>query len=108
MEHINWKEIAAALLVIWLFIKKWYAAIAKIVEPLCEEAEILAQDHTIDREDRKKLVMKAIVLLEKQGSIKLNFLNRLIIGHVVNRVASSLPDIDVSENAVTILEKARE
>jgi len=108
MHQINWNEIFAALLVLWLFIKKWVNNISKIVGPLIEEVELMAQDSQIDKADRKAIVMKAIALLEAQKSLKLNFISRFIVSKVVDRIAGKLPDYNISQDAQALLKKAKD
>lgn len=96
---INWKEVLPVVLAIWYFTKKWFDRISAIVEPVIAEAEKLAQDGTIDKKDRKALVMRAISILEAQKTIKLNFLSRMFVSWLVDRVASALPDFEVTQAA---------
>jgi hypothetical protein len=106
--HIDWKEVAAFLLTAWIFIRRWIDAIDKIVKPLCVEAEALAKDGLIDKDDRKTIVMKAVWLLEQQKTIKLNFISRFIVSKVADSVASKLPNITVSAKAEALLTQARQ
>ena len=108
MREINLTEAIATGAAIWIVAKKWIDAISKIVDPLIKEAEQLAQDGTIDRKDRKAIVMKAVALLEEQGSIKFNFITRFVVGRVVDDVARNLPDFKVSAEAFEVVAKAVE
>ena len=92
---------------VWYFIKKWYEAISKIIDPLIQEVEKQAHDGLIDRKDRKAIVMRAISVLEKEGRIKLNFLSRLIISKIVDIIAKKLPDFTISQNADISVAKAK-
>jgi len=105
---MKWSTIIPALLAAWYFIKRWIDKISKVVEPLVGEAEKLAQDGKIDKDDRKKLVMLAIANAEKDGKIKLNFLQRLVISKIVDMIAQKLPDIQVSKDANELINKVVE
>lgn len=94
------------ILAAWYLIKRWTDEISKIVEPLITEAEKLAQDGTIDKADRKKLVMLAITNLEKDGKIKLNLITRFIISKVIDKIAAKLPDFTISANAQELLKNS--
>lgn len=102
---IMWPVIWSSAVTAWFFVKKWYVEISKIAEPLIIEAEKLSQDGKIDKADRKVLVMKAIALLEQRGTIKLNFIGRLIVGKVVDRIASKLPDFTIATQAKETLKQ---
>ena len=91
------------ILTVWYFIKRWTNEISKVIEPLIGEAEKLAQDGLIDKNDRKKLVMLAIATLEKQGKIKLNIITRWVISIIINKIASKLPDFKISQEAHELL-----
>ena len=73
-------------------IKKW----APLLSPMILEAEKRAQDGVIDRADRKAIVMEGIKALEANGTIKLNFITRLIISKIVDVIAGRLPDFKLN------------
>ena len=106
MKEVNLHEILAAALAIWIVVKRWLDAIEKITKPLIKEVEQMAQDGTIDRKDRKAIVMKAVALLEERGDIKLNFISRFVVGKVVDDIARNLPDFTVNSEAKEILANA--
>jgi len=83
-------SISAALVVI----ARWTDKISKIVEPVVKEAENLALDGKITKADRKKIALKLLSELESQGTIKLNFLSRMVINIIIDIVARKLPDFD--------------
>ena len=106
IPHFSEEQIAsfgAALLVVWGFLKKWIGGITSIAEPLIKEAEQMALDGKIDKADRKKLVMDGITMLEAQGKIKLNFIEKMIISMIVDKIAAKLPDYVVSKEAAGVL-----
>ncbi len=103
---INIPAVCSFLVAVYYFLKKWIGELSKIVEPLIVEVEKMAQDGRIDKADRKALVMKAIALLEKQGTIKLNFLSRLIVSKVVDKIAGKLPDYNINISAQEVLSQA--
>jgi len=105
--QINTKEILASLAGAWFIFRMWWNRIEPMVKPIIEEAEQLALDGKIDANDRKKLVMSAISILEKDGKIKLNFLERLLIGKIVDIVAKKLPDWNVSKNVKEVMVQAQ-
>ncbi len=96
--------ILASIYAVWLKAKAIYNEAAKIVEPLVKEAEELAKDGLIDKADRKALVMSVIGRLETSGKIKLNFISRLIISKVVDKIADKLPDFTISKEAKGLLQ----
>jgi len=104
---IKWGAVFGGILAAWLFIRKWVARLDKIAEPLVQEAEKRAQDGLIDRQDRKMLVMRAIALLEEQGTLKLGFLSRMVISAIVDRIAGKLPDFKISVGAKNVLDMAK-
>ena len=105
--NLEMSSIIGGAVAVGVFIRKWANKISKIIQPLVIEAEKLALDGIIDKADRKKLVMKAIELLEKKGLIKLNFITRIIIGRIVNIVASKLPDFKMTENSWSVIDEAK-
>lgn len=84
--------ISAALVVI----VRWADKLSRIVEPVVKEAEKLALDGKIDKADRKKIALKLLSELEAQGTIKLNFLSRMIIKIIIDIIAKKLPDFDTT------------
>ena len=85
-------SISAALVVI----ARWADKLSKIIEPVVKEAENLALDGKIDKADRKKIALKLLSELEAQGTIKLNFLSRMVINILIDIVARKLPDFDTT------------
>jgi len=95
-----WKEITGIIATVgivyaWIKakIKKW----KPIIEPMIKEAEQRAMDGVIDKADRKAIVMEGIKSLEANGTIKLNFITRLIVSKVVDRLAEKLPDFKINK-----------
>lgn len=105
--QITWKSILGSAVFIWFFVKQWTDKLSKIIEPLVAEAEQRAKDGLIDKADRKAIVMKAISLLEQDGKIKLNFISRIIVSKVVDRIASKLPDFNISIKAKETLSRSQ-
>jgi len=103
MENFSLEKIMAVVLTLWVIVKRWIDIIVKITDPLIRDVEQMALDGTIDRKDRKAVVMKALALLEERGSIKLNFVTRLVIGRVVDDLARNLPDFKVNAEASGVL-----
>lgn len=102
---MKWEATIPVVLAAWYFIKKWIDEISKVVEPLCTEVEKMALDGVIDKVERKALVMKAVSLLEASGKIKLNFISRLVISKVVDKIAGKLPDFKITKEARELLAK---
>ena len=106
---IIFSGIVAVLIKIKSFIAwcvdKW-AKLSPMVEPIIKRVELAAADNIITLEERKKIAMDTIADAEKQGLIKLNWLNRWVIGIIVDRVASKLPDIKVSKAAAQLVSDA--
>ena len=94
---IKISAIVAGVLVIWYKIKRILDELSKILEPVIKEVEKLALDGAIDRQDRKKVALKIIETLEKEGKIKLNFITRFILSFIVDKIAKRLPDFTVSK-----------
>ena len=103
----KWASIIGGFWAGWFFVKRWMDEISKIVEPLIKEVEKMALDGVIDKKERRVLVMKAISLLEQQGKIKLNFLSRMIISIIVDKIAKRLPDFKISTEAKAILAESK-
>ena len=107
---IQWSAIIATIGVIIVRSKAiigWIGAkwtiLRPIIKPVIEKAEELAQDGTIDKADRKTLVMTTLDTLQKQGTIQLNFLEKWIIEIVVDYMARRLPDFKVSAQVEEVM-----
>ena len=96
---MNWNGIIPGVIAIWFISKKWLNDMARILEPVIQEAERQAQDGLIDKTDRKKLVMMAIEELQKAGNIKISPLTRLILPFIVDFLANKLPNYNVTKGA---------
>lgn len=105
---IEWSAVIGGLIAGWFFVKKWTDELSKILQPLCEEAEKLALDGAIDKNDRKNLVLKGIKALEVSGRIKLNLFSRLIVSFLINKIAEKLPDFKVSQEVKELLSVSKE
>ena len=103
--HITLKEVLATAAVLWAGLQVWWAKFAPVIEPIVKEAEQLALDGSIDCADRKKLVMDTIDLLQKNGTIKLGFVEKIIIGKIVDIIAKRLPDFQVSKDVTDVMQK---
>ena len=95
-----WKEITGAIAVIgvivaWIKvkIKKW----SPILSPMITAAEKACIDGKITKDERKEIVMAGVIAAEKEGKIKLNFITRIIISKVVDKIAKALPDIIINK-----------
>ena len=105
--RISKEWIMTILSVVWGWIKgkkETWEKVAKIVQPLMIEVERLALDGVIDKADRKVLVLKAVALLEADGTIKLNFITRWMLNRVIDSLSKKIPDFNVSKNAKEIIE----
>lgn len=103
MNDIKIGSIISTVIVVWYFIKRWLSEIEKIIEPLCEDIEEACKDGKITKDERKKIALKAIQVLEKQGKIKLNFLTRFIVSKIIDVVSQRLPDFEVSKQSKDLL-----
>jgi hypothetical protein len=103
--HINWKEIAGAMALAWAGLQVWWAKFAPIIEPIVKEAEQMALDGTITCDKRKKFVMDAIAKFEDAGTIKMNFIERIIVGKIVDIIATRLPDFQVSKDVTDVMKQ---
>lgn len=87
-------------LIAWFKSKKYlWDYLVKVITPLVEKAEEMALDGIIDKSERKQLVMQAIKQLEQDGKIKLNFITRMLVSKVVDKIADKLPDFKVKLEA---------
>lgn len=105
--HINFNGVITGAVAVYFIAKHWLDEMAKVLEPVIEEAEKQAQDGTIDKADRKKLVMMAIQELQKAGKIKISPLTRLILPWIVDWLANKLPDYNVTKSAKEALIDAK-
>ena len=104
---IDLKTVIPSVVILWGLLKKWYNEAAKILEPIVVEVEQRAKDGLIDKADRKAIAMKVISELEAQGKIqKLNFITKIIISKVVDKLASKLPDYQISKDVKDICAKS--
>jgi len=102
--HIEYAAYIGTACVIWGRAVKWYTRVAKVVTPIIQAAEEMSKDGKVDKADRKKLVMMAIEgIAAESGKIKLNFITRIIVSKIVDRIAEKLPDFRISSQAVDIL-----
>jgi hypothetical protein len=81
---------------------KW-TKLAPVVLPLVIEAEQMSLDGVITKAERKKWVMDGIALCEKRGLLKLNWISRMIVSAVVDKLAGDLPDTKISEEVRDIV-----
>lgn len=99
---INLKTIIPSLIIFWALFKRWYDKLAKIIEPVVAKVEELAKDGSINKADRKAIAMEIITSLETTGKIpKMNFITKVIVSKIVDKLASKLPDYIVSEELKT-------
>ena len=107
---IQWSAIFTAIVAIALKIKtiigwcgtKW-TTLKPILTPVILKAEELAQDGVIDKADRKQLVNLTLDTLQKQNVVKLNFIEKWIIGMVIDYMARRLPDFKVSAQVEEVM-----
>ena len=91
-------EISGLLTALW-FIKGWWDRLVKVALPIVKEAERRGlEDGLIDGVDRKALAMMLVNKLEIEGNLKLNFISRIVISKVIDIIAKSLPDFQVSRS----------
>lgn len=87
----------AGLIAAWYAIKLWIDRLSRIVEPIVKDIEQRALDGKIDAKDRKEIALTELARLEKEGVIKLSYINRLIISKIIDIVAQKLPDYNVTK-----------
>ena len=104
--HLNWNAVWAFLVVVYYFCKKWYAKLEPVLYPLIKDVEQRAIDKKIDLSDRKAILMQGLAIAQQRGLIKLNFLEKMIISKIVDIIAEKLPDIQINENASSIINQA--
>lgn len=102
-----WDKIIGGVIIAWCWFQIWWARIAPVLEPIVKEAERLALDGVIDMADRKKLVMDTVALLEKNGTIKVGFFTKLIIGKIVDIIAKRLPDFVVTQTINKVMDEVK-
>ena len=93
-----WDKILAGVLIAWAWMQLWWARIAPIIEPIVKEAEQLALDGKIDLEDRKQLAMNAVAKLQKDGTIKLSWVQKILVSKIIDIIANRLPNFTVSQS----------
>ena len=106
----HWSAIISVLVIIIARIKtiigwcgtKW-TTLKPILTPVILKAEELAQDGVIDKADRKQLVTLTLDTLQKQNVVKLNFIEKWIIGMVIDYMARRLPDFKVSAQVEEVM-----
>ena len=97
------KLIAASVFAAWLVVKNWWNKIEPILLPIIKEAEQMALDGKIDAIDRKKLVMETIDTLQKNGTIKITFLQRIFLEKIVDVIAEKLPNYTVTNTVKSVI-----
>jgi hypothetical protein len=105
MFHINLKEIAAVVAAGYLLCKNWWDKIAPVLTPVVKEVEQMALDGKIDMADRKKIAMDIIAQLEINGTIKLSYLQKLLVSMIVDALAKRLPDFSVSKEITGVIDR---
>ena len=110
MHHIKLGALIAGLGVISTRIKAFLAYIGHkwtqiepIALPLIEEVEQMAAKGVINKADRKTLVMAGLKLAQEKGLFKLNLIEKMLLPMAVDRIAESLPDIQVSQQAEELI-----
>ena len=83
--------------------QKW-TQIEPVILPLILEAEKACASGKIDRAARKQLVMDGVALAQEQGLFKLNAIEKIFLPYAINKIAESLPDIVVSQQAQAIIQ----
>lgn len=101
--NVNLQQIFDIAIAIISFVVIWAQRLSKILSPIIEEVEKAAQDGKIDKSERKQIVLHAIDLAIAKRQIKINFLEKIIIGKVVDYVAGRLPDFNVSGKTKELL-----
>ena len=92
--------------IVWIYVK--WTDLYPILLPLIQEAEQMALDGKIDKTDRKHIVMDAIALAEVHGWIKVNWLTKQFMPLIVDKIAQSLPNFIITQNAKDIIKKLSE
>ncbi len=84
-----------------------WTKLSPIIIPLVIEAENLCLAGEIKKEQRKKFVMDAIELCKKKGLIKLNFFSSAVVSMVVDKLAESIPNFDVSKELKQVIDELK-
>lgn len=84
-----------SMLAVWGYLTKWYFTVKPYLVMVVEKAEQRAKDGLIDKADRKAIAMEMVEELQKEGKVKLNFINRIILSRVINHLAEKLPDFTI-------------
>lgn len=105
--HINWEGIITGTLGIIALIQKWLPIFAQKVMPIILEIEKRSKETgKLGPEDKKAIAMKALTVAQESGSLKLNWIERLIVSKVIDIEARRLPDIAVSKETIGIINDA--
>ena len=103
---MNFHALWGFLVLAYIFCKNWYAKLEPILIPLIKDVEERAAKGTINLNDRKAILMEGLDIAQQQKILKLNFVERIIVSKIVDIIAQKLPDITVSQNASSIIDKA--
>lgn len=102
---MTWQTVSTVIVAIWYFARKWYIKLSKILSPILEEAERRARDGKIDKEDRKECALMLISNLEKEGKLKLNFFEKLVLNKAIDSLAGRLPDFIITKEMNEFIKK---
>ena len=94
---INITEIIGTCATVYYFLLRWYNRLKPILSPVVHEIEKMAIDGVIDKADRKQIALDTVKDLQDGGVIKLNWLEKLVIPIMIDRIADKLPNFRITQ-----------
>ena len=101
--HITLKEVLATAAVLWAGLQVWWAKFAPVIEPIVREIEADCLAGEITKDQRKQIAMDTIDAFQKNGTIKLSWIQKLVLSKVVDIIADRLPNFKVSQSVKDII-----
>ena len=99
MEKLTLGGVGAFITIAWWKIKSFWDFWGPVIEDIVQEVENKAKDGTIDKADRKAIATKAIDLVAQRKGKKIDFLERIFISWLIDKIAGKLPDFNLDTTA---------
>ncbi len=105
---ISFKKIIAKIKqgVGWL--QAEWTKVAPIVWPIVIEVEQMSLAGPMDGPAKKKLALDILAVLEKNGKVKLNLIQRWAVGRAIDYLAEKLPSFDISKEIKQAIEEIKQ
>ncbi len=108
--NIDTKAIAGsvtAIIIAYWRMKIIWNELIKIVDPVIKEAEEMAKDKIITKDERRKLAITMLRSAEASGKIKLDWFSRRLALWVLDNIAQKLPDFTLSQDITELANAAK-